>query len=103
MPWIKYLCLKSYYANSKCVNKNNPNLNCKGKCALQKELRQLSKNNNSELPIPESVRVSPHEEVSFITHISSTPISHNLICKPFLFSLPPVSFDPDSPPPKILT
>jgi len=33
----------SYYKEVLCANKNNPNMDCNGKCALKKQLKSASK------------------------------------------------------------
>jgi hypothetical protein len=33
----------SYYKEVLCANKNNPNMDCNGKCALKKQLKTASK------------------------------------------------------------
>ncbi|MFA9220560.1 MAG: hypothetical protein ACEQSL_05185 [Sediminibacterium sp.] len=40
---LNYMINFSYYKEVLCANKNNPNMDCNGKCALKKELKAASK------------------------------------------------------------
>jgi hypothetical protein len=40
---LNYMINYSYYKEVLCANKNNPNMDCNGKCALKKQLKSASK------------------------------------------------------------
>ena len=40
---LNYMINFSYYKEVLCANKNNPNMDCNGKCALKKQLKAASK------------------------------------------------------------
>jgi hypothetical protein len=40
---LNYMINFSYYKEVLCANKNNPNTDCNGKCALKKQLKAASK------------------------------------------------------------
>jgi hypothetical protein len=40
---LNYMINFSYYKEVLCANKNNPNTDCNGKCALKKQLKSASK------------------------------------------------------------
>jgi len=41
-PFIEYLINREYIANVLCVNKNNPEIKCNGKCYLNKQLKKAN-------------------------------------------------------------
>ena len=56
LPYIEYLVNYNYIANELCVNKDNPEMHCNGKCHLKKELEKTVKTatpieNDNENPV----------------------------------------------------
>ena len=46
-PVLNYIINYSYISQELCENKNQPQLNCNGKCHLKKELAKASESNSS--------------------------------------------------------
>ncbi len=74
IPLAQYLIQKKYFAEKLCVNKSNPKLGCKGKCALKKQLILAEKKNREELPFTdpelEYNNLPPHIREYITIHIS---------------------------------
>ena len=47
IPYIEYAINKEYIIEFLCINREEPELNCQGKCHLQKNIKE---SNNQDLP-----------------------------------------------------
>ena len=47
IPYVEYAAFYDYIKNELCVNKDEPELSCKGKCYLKKELAKASDSEKS--------------------------------------------------------
>lgn len=83
IPYIEYAVLKDYISKNLCVNKDNPKSCCRGKCYLEKQLK-------------ESAETSDTEEKSSNKKITTQEINEFLISP---FSIPKVA--ETSLPPKV--
>ncbi len=45
---ITWKCNQDYIAKTLCINRNNPELGCFGKCCLEKELKQVENENHQK-------------------------------------------------------
>lgn len=103
IPFLEYAILQDYIENVLCVNKDKPELNCHGKCHLNK---QLKKANDAETK-PKQTSM-PRVELKIFSIISDDkndlkPVTHK---KPIfsLYSFPITEFFSDipTPPPKAI-
>ncbi len=63
LPLFEYVVNKDYIAEFLCVNKDNTELNCKGKCYLMKQLQEQEDEKKQNLP-----RIAMEEyPVGFVT------------------------------------
>lgn len=61
VPVIEYCVNYDYIKNVLCINKDNPEKDCNGKCHLQKQLSDVAKENSEKSPIKTTT-----EEVSIL-------------------------------------
>ena len=60
LPLVDYVVKYDYYVNVLCVNKDKPELACKGQCILMQKLQA-----EAEKQKPSPVTFNPEEELSF--------------------------------------
>jgi hypothetical protein len=48
IPYVQYAVFKDYIAKNLCVNKDNPNSCCNGKCYLEKEAKKANQTTDSD-------------------------------------------------------
>jgi hypothetical protein len=56
-PYIRYQIQNDYYASVLCVNKSDAQSNCKGKCALRKEIQAQEQGSENSHSLPLELRV----------------------------------------------
>ncbi|WP_339703497.1 hypothetical protein [uncultured Marixanthomonas sp.] len=102
-PYADYYLNYDYIANVLCINKEEPEMQCNGKCHLTQE---LSKANDATNPNDKSI---PHIEFDKYPIICQTftgmIFSSSSEVKPFFqtywFSVKKYSLQPDTPPPQV--
>ena len=63
LPYIDYYVNQAYIAEELCENKDKPALQCHGKCHLKKEIKKVTKEQESPLfPINNT---SKHQQITF--------------------------------------
>ena len=50
MPLFNYIIHQDYIAEFLCINKDKPELACRGKCHLEKELKKQTEKRNKSIP-----------------------------------------------------
>lgn len=70
-PFVEYAINYDYIAKVLCINKDKPELSCKGKCQLMKKLKQQQEEDYNSLRI--LIEEYPIGFVSLI-HLAKTPI-----------------------------
>jgi len=103
LPYIRYQIQNDYYAKVLCENKTNAASDCKGKCALKKDIRAQNETSDTRNPLPLELKSQDLTE----PHISSHSFClTTLVC---LATAPKPQNQPDlfdgfggqpSPPPK---
>lgn len=58
-PYLDYSLNKNYISAFLCINKDEPESTCEGKCYLKSQIKKLNPENNNDFPSP-----SPNEEVT---------------------------------------
>jgi len=103
MVHIKFLLNRQYIANNLCENRSKPQMNCKGKCYLKKQMQQESrdpgqdaamlKNFNIELFFPEQYQ-TVQEPVNTALFTAFFPLNQTLHLSGYvgmIFHPPPVN------------
>lgn len=99
---IHYTINYGTYVNQLCVNKDKPQLNCNGTCALAKKISDLKEpQENPALPVFESLYwyVAP---VSSETNEFTISLIERLSFIPYLNSLTTIEPEIPTPPPNII-
>lgn len=83
LPYIEYYTFRTYIIKNLCINRDKPGSCCKGKCFLEKSLKETSENNPGtkapSLPKTEQlVYTLPYKESPFIEKIE-IPLSKTFI------------------------
>ncbi len=102
-PYLDYYLNYNYISNVLCINKDEPELQCNGKCHLTQE---LSKANEATNPNDKSI---PHIEFdkfpiicqSFTGITFSTALEEKSLFQAYQFSVKNYFFQPDTPPPQV--
>ncbi|MET3535576.1 hypothetical protein [Chryseobacterium limigenitum] len=103
VPLVEYAVNYDYIANVLCINKSKPELHCKGKCYLGKELAKtndtdslpLSKTKNSGQKLldiyilPEIAKIQNTEKISLFDFKFSYKTDYSFLFLPSIFR-PPV-------------
>ena len=79
MPVLDYVVNYSYISEVLCINKNNPELHCNGKCYLEKELAKNTQEDSSKTK-SQSQKITDlylPVEISKIQTGSNTPLIQN--------------------------
>lgn len=71
VPVIEYFINYDYIKNVLCINKDNPENDCNGKCHLQKQLSDVAKENNEKSPL----KTTTTEEVSILFSQEISPFN----------------------------
>ncbi|RFN58151.1 hypothetical protein [Marixanthomonas ophiurae] len=103
VPYFEYVVDYDYIANVLCINKDEPEMQCNGKCHLTQE---LSKANEATNPNNKSI---PHIEFdkypiicqAFKGIILSFSSEVKPIFQTYWFSVKKYSLQPDTPPPQV--
>ena len=73
-PYVEYVLNQDYIAEFLCINKEKPELQCKGKCHLVKELEKQQENE------PNSLRVSlENYPIGFVTIFKINPFQSFIV------------------------
>ena len=67
LPVLEYVVNYDYIANELCVNKDNKNLHCNGKCHLKSKLAEAA--DTSDKSLPDKKPKTSQTEVLFFTPI----------------------------------
>jgi len=54
-PWINYAINKDYISEYLCINKDQPELQCDGKCYLSQQLKILQEKEQSDTKVPSAI------------------------------------------------
>lgn len=72
IPFVEYATFYDYIKNELCVNKDEPELACNGKCYLKKKLAKAS---DSEKSTDKNHASTSEQQVVFYQDIFKTPFS----------------------------
>lgn len=79
MPLANYLINQDYIAEFLCINKDKPELECNGKCYLEKQLKEASEEKEKNLPAI-AMEEYPIGIIDFIIFLSEKPIIETSTC-----------------------
>jgi hypothetical protein len=76
-PYLSYQINYDYIANVLCENKSKPEMNCKGKCHLNKELKKTAKeesqsNKGAVVKLLQAEQITSPSEISFNPIVNTT-------------------------------
>ena len=80
LPYFEYVINKDFIENNLCVEKDNPNNSCQGKCYLHEQLKKEAETTNSDTN--EKDKVIPGNKMDDHLQVLSTyhgPVSGELI------------------------
>ncbi len=104
VPYIDYYVNQDFIARELCENKDKPELNCKGKCHLDKEIKKtVQKENSPQSPFSPSQKQIKHGDF-FCKNLkkNNTLVSHNsILFKPYMMIWSNHSKDIPVPPPEL--
>ena len=63
LPYINYWINYDYISTQLCENKDKPDMHCNGKCCLEKELREVAAEENTEKNSPPPQKIIIFQEM----------------------------------------
>lgn len=103
VPYVEYYANYDYIANVLCINKDEPEMQCNGKCHLQNELSKTNDTNNPNDKSAPSIEFDKFPIIcqTFNKITFSITSEERPLFQTYQFSVKNYFFQPDTPPPQV--